>query len=65
MRNSQSTVNWDSLGSAESELCFEWLSDGVFMGHGSFSVQVKIVESTAEVDLVVFDVLCSSLGSEL
>lgn len=65
MKNSQNTVNWDSLGSAESGLCFEWVSDSVFIGHGSLSVQVKIVESTAEVDLVVFGVPCSSLGSEL
>lgn len=65
MRNNQNTVNWDSLGSAESGLCFEWLTDVAFIGYGSLSVQVIIVESTAEVTLVVSGVLCSSLGSEL
>lgn len=65
MRKSQRTVNWDSLGSAESGLCFAWFSDGVFRGHGSLSVQVRIVVSTAEVDRFFSGVPCSSLGSEL
>lgn len=65
MRSSQNTVDWESLRSSESGLCIDWLSDGAFRGRGSLSVQFVSVESTAEVDLVVLGVLCSSQGSEL
>lgn len=64
MRSSQNTVDWES-GSAGSGLGFDWLSDGAFRGRGSLSAQFVIVESSAEVDLVVLVVLCSSQGSEL
>lgn len=65
MRSSQNTVDWESLRSAESGLGFDWLSDGAFRGRGSLSAQFVIVELSAEVDLVVLVVLCSSQGSEL
>lgn len=64
MRTSQSTVSWDSLGSAESGLCFAWSSDSVFIGHGSLSAQVRTVVSPAEADGFFPGEPCSSPESE-
>lgn len=58
-------VDWESLRSAESGLGFDWLSHCASRGRGSLSAQFVIVELSAEVDLVVLVVLCSSQGSEI